>query len=296
MNHKLSIAKRRRFWRSRLWLQVAGLALLAAGFSSSASAKDITCKSNNYKYRHCKADTASGVRLKKVKSKAPCVKDQSWGWDRNGVWVDKGCEAEFELGSDWGGYDPGNAQGRAVQLAQDAIRDRIRQDLGANSAVEFSSAQARDLDNRLQEIEGSGRVRGRRGEWERFDYMAQVDTRRWVVSDAGWRYGPGRDSDGPSRGGQLRVEARIDDEVDFIIQGRRLDVKEITGRRIESLRFDFDGSLPRREVTVQVRKLRGRGEVRVREQPSRRNDYRATISVADRKGGSDRYELEISWY
>ena len=26
---------------------------------------------------------------------SPCVQGSSWGWDRNGVWVDRGCRADF---------------------------------------------------------------------------------------------------------------------------------------------------------------------------------------------------------
>lgn len=279
----------------RLVVQLCLALALMMGLSVPLAAKDVSCKSDNYKYRHCKADTSGGVRLKKVKSRAPCVKDDSWGWDRRGIWVDKGCEAEFELGDDWGGNDSGSDRGRAVELAQGAIRDQVRRDLGAGASVEFSGARVRDLDRRLQEVEGTGRVRNRRGQWDRFEYLAQIDTRRWTVSDMDWRYSGGSGGQRPDRGGSLIIEARIDDEVDLVLQGRRLDVKEISGRRVEGLRYDFNGSLPRRDVEVQVRKLRGRGDVRIREQPSRRNDYRAVISVSDRKGGSDRYEIEIVW-
>ncbi len=42
------------------------------------------------------------------RSGSPCTQGQSWGWDRNGVWVDRGCRADFVLGGggnggNWGG-------------------------------------------------------------------------------------------------------------------------------------------------------------------------------------------------
>ncbi|GAB4130151.1 MAG: hypothetical protein Kow001_24080 [Acidobacteriota bacterium] len=268
------------------------MTVLAFG-SGSATAKDITCKSENYRYRHCKADTSGGVRLKKVKSRAPCIQNETWGWDRRGIWVDKGCEAEFELGDDWDWQQPDSGDRRVLDLAREAVRERIRQDLGPGTPVEFGSAKATEVDRRLQRVDGSGRLRGRRGGWEDFDYRVQVDTRRWVVADLDWRYS--RDGDRGIDPGRLVFEARIDDEVDLVIQGRRLEVKEVSGRRTESVHYVFDSPLPRREVVVQVRKLEGRGTVTVREQPSRRNDYRAIITVSDRKGGTDRYKLEITW-
>ncbi len=278
---------RRRFWS---WLAVV---TVLAGGAGSLAAKDITCKSENYRYRHCKADTSRGVRLKKVKSRAPCIQYQTWGWNRRGIWVDKGCEAEFELGDDWGWEQPDSGDARVIELARDAVRERIRQDLGAGAHVEFGSAEAKELDRRLQRVDGTGRVRGRRGGWEDFEYRAQVDTRRWVVAEVDWRYA--LDGDRPREPGRLAFEARIDDEVDLLIQGRRVEIKEVSGRRADSVHYEFDSPLPRREVTVQVRKLRGRGTVMVREQPTRRNDYRAIVTISDRKGGTDRYELEITW-
>lgn len=275
-------------------VQILLLLLAALGVGSgSAAAKDITCKSDHYRYRHCKADTSDGVRLKKVKSRAPCIQHESWGWDSRGIWVDKGCAAEFELGDDWDWRQPDSGDRRVLDLAREAVRERIRQDLGAGAIVEFGSARVTELDRRLQRVDGSGRLRGRRGGWENFEYRVQVDTRRWVVADLDWRYS--RDGDHAADLGRLVLEARIDDEVDLVIQRRRLEIKEVSGRRTELVRYVFDSPLPRREVVVQVRKLEGRGTVTVREQPSRRNDYRAIITVSDRKSGADRYRLEVTW-
>jgi len=46
---------------------------------------------------YCEVDTRGGVRLIKQNSNAACIVDQSWGYDRRGIWVDHGCRAEFEV-------------------------------------------------------------------------------------------------------------------------------------------------------------------------------------------------------
>lgn len=42
-------------------------------------------------------DTSGGVKLTKRLSDKPCTLGRNWGYDRNGVWVDDGCRAEFEV-------------------------------------------------------------------------------------------------------------------------------------------------------------------------------------------------------
>jgi hypothetical protein len=56
----------------------------------------VRCESDG-DYRRCRADTGNGVRLYRQLSKASCRQNESWGYDRRGVWVDRGCRAEFAL-------------------------------------------------------------------------------------------------------------------------------------------------------------------------------------------------------
>ncbi len=53
--------------------------------------------------QHCAADTSAGVLLARPTATAACVLGDSWGYDTTGIWVDKGCRAEFLLGDP----DPG---------------------------------------------------------------------------------------------------------------------------------------------------------------------------------------------
>jgi len=58
----------------------------------------ITCSSNDGGRRYCPADTRGGVRLVNQRSGSPCIQGRTWGFDRRGIWVDRGCRADFALG------------------------------------------------------------------------------------------------------------------------------------------------------------------------------------------------------
>lgn len=50
-----------------------------------------------------KIDTRGGVKLVKQLSSEDCVRGKTWGYNRNQVWVDKGCRAVFEVDRSSGG-------------------------------------------------------------------------------------------------------------------------------------------------------------------------------------------------
>jgi hypothetical protein len=59
----------------------------------------VYCASDNGRRNYCDADTRGGVRLINQRSGSPCDRGRTWGFDRRGIWVDRGCRAEFEVGS-----------------------------------------------------------------------------------------------------------------------------------------------------------------------------------------------------
>ena len=69
----------------------------------------ITCSSNTGGRQYCTADTRGGVRLNRQISGSACVQGQTWGYDNRGIWVDRGCRAEFVTGA--GGFGGGNNWG-----------------------------------------------------------------------------------------------------------------------------------------------------------------------------------------
>lgn len=55
----------------------------------------IVCESRDYRYRYCPARVRGDVDLVVQFSKTECRYGRSWGFDPGGVWVDRGCAAEF---------------------------------------------------------------------------------------------------------------------------------------------------------------------------------------------------------
>ncbi len=85
--------------------------LIAAAFAAPSSAPaqqgygqgygpppKITCSSNDGKRNYCDVGGSRDVRLVRQISGSPCVQGDTWGVDRGGLWVDRGCRAEFTIG------------------------------------------------------------------------------------------------------------------------------------------------------------------------------------------------------
>jgi Protein of unknown function (DUF3011) len=81
-----------------LWVDHGCGGEFAAGVAApAAGGKVLTCSSDGGKI-YCDASTGRGVQLVKQRSAAPCKQGDSWGYDGLGIWVDRGCSADFQLG------------------------------------------------------------------------------------------------------------------------------------------------------------------------------------------------------
>ena len=81
-----------------LFLGVAALCVaLLATTASFAQPQTIICNSDDMARHSCAADTRGGVQLTRQISGSPCTQNSTWGYDKNGIWVDKGCRAEFQV-------------------------------------------------------------------------------------------------------------------------------------------------------------------------------------------------------
>jgi hypothetical protein len=87
---------------------VCGLAIAAiASTAADAFADRIRCASRDYRYAYC--DTPGRVvaaRVVKRYSKRPCLQNYTWGIENGGIWVDDGCDAEFDVAIRGGGGGP----------------------------------------------------------------------------------------------------------------------------------------------------------------------------------------------
>ena len=95
--------------------------------------------------------------------------------------------------------------------------------------------------------------------------------------------------------GRAFWRATVDDRVQITIRDRDLTVQTVSGRTHPDGTFSFTSPLPARRVTVGVNKQKGRGSVRVLQQPRRENDFTTVIEVSDTEGGAKEYQLEIFW-
>ena len=72
----------------------------------------VTCASDDGRRRYCDIDGRATARLSRQISGSPCQEGVSWGRDARGLWVDRGCRAEFEVvvgpPRDMGGYRGGD--------------------------------------------------------------------------------------------------------------------------------------------------------------------------------------------
>jgi len=69
--------------------------------------QSITCSSNNGGRNYCGAYRRDQVVFQRQISGSPCTPGQTWGVDRQGLWVDRGCRAVFTIRGGGGpGYPP----------------------------------------------------------------------------------------------------------------------------------------------------------------------------------------------
>jgi hypothetical protein len=110
----------------------------------SKAAALIYCPSDYMNRQACPVDTRDGVFIIRQRSEADCVFNRTWGYDRDRIWVDRGCRADFEIvdrrdrewrewSRDWNdddrrGWDRDHPRDRDDRDRDDRDRDRDRDD------------------------------------------------------------------------------------------------------------------------------------------------------------------------
>src|SRR5262249_56038218 len=81
-------------------LRYFGLLLAAALLLPALGSAQQTfkCEANNDNRKYCGNYRPDEVRLQRQISGSPCIEGQTWGVDRQGLWVERGCRAIFEVG------------------------------------------------------------------------------------------------------------------------------------------------------------------------------------------------------
>lgn len=79
---------------------LAAIVLLLTWLPSNAAAalpEQVRCESQDARRVHCAMDTSRGVLLVRQLSGNACIRESDWGVDAGGVWVARGCRAEFRV-------------------------------------------------------------------------------------------------------------------------------------------------------------------------------------------------------
>ena len=99
------------------------VASLSAGMAAwlavvpAAKAETITCESRNGGYNTCSVNTAGGVTLSRQLSSQGCWEGDTWGYDRNRIWVNNGCRAQFRVGDNHASSGSSSSNGAAAAVA-----------------------------------------------------------------------------------------------------------------------------------------------------------------------------------
>src|SRR5260370_8384470 len=95
-SHQLVYASRRRIGAAILLTMACGTRPAQA--APVPQALRMSCSSDDMRRHVCPVDTSGGVQMVHQKSEAKCIQNRTWGYDNRGIWVDRGCRAEFEVG------------------------------------------------------------------------------------------------------------------------------------------------------------------------------------------------------
>jgi hypothetical protein len=101
----------------------------------------------------------------------------------------------------------------------------------------------------------------------------------------------------PGRGtatGTIDWSGRVDNRVNVVIRGSVVTNQIVAGTFRPGYQ-NMSGVLPRRNATVSVSKLEGRGTAFVIQQPNRSNDFTAIVQISDPPRSDDEYRLQIRW-
>jgi len=155
------------------------VAMAAAQPGYGGGGQTVYCASDNGWRNYCNVDTRGGVTLTRQRSGSACTQGRTWGWDRNGIWVDQGCRAEFIVGV---------RGGQTIYCASD---DGRRNYCGADTSGGVTLTRQRS---------GSACIQGQTWGYDRRGIWVDRGCRAEFVSGGrggGGNWGPGPGGPGP---------------------------------------------------------------------------------------------------
>ena len=93
---------------------------------------------------------------------------------------------------------------------------------------------------------------------------------------------------------RFQWKGRVDGVDEILIRGRSVRVNHIEAMPIQRQDHRFSDALPSRAVEVELNVIEGRGNVRLMEQPSERNDFTAVVRIEDDSSGAGIFGINAS--
>ncbi|GAB4454943.1 MAG: hypothetical protein OHK0029_10260 [Armatimonadaceae bacterium] len=95
--------------------------------------------------------------------------------------------------------------------------------------------------------------------------------------------------------GGVAWRGTVDDVARVVVRGDQVREFTLSGRSTRDVDFRFRGDFLERNDRVRLQPLRGRGSLRVIQQPDSRNNFTTVIEVRDPEAGAAPYEFRLIW-
>ncbi len=95
--------------------------------------------------------------------------------------------------------------------------------------------------------------------------------------------------------GQLVWSGDVDDRAQVTIHGRDVHTDTLSGKSTGNVNSQVFGRLPTEHPVFLTLDKRGRGSVRVVQQPRRFNNFTAVVRIHDPQPGSSHYRFRLNW-
>lgn len=172
----------------------------------------------------------------------------------------------------------------AQQISASAnILQRMVQDRRSNSELRDAASSLTDL------------IRRAPYSYQFYDIRRDVDDLSLELGNSSGGWGSGNNTYEKPVIGRVRWRGTVDDEVQLTISGNSVVVKTISGTAYNNATYNFTSALPDKKVDVEVDKKKGRGSVKVLQQPRKENNFTTVIQIRDKDGGAKDYDLDIIW-
>lgn len=115
-----------------LWAMTASVASAQPGYydrGPNQGRDSVRCESRDYRFTRCDVNWR-GADLIRQLSDSRCIEGRTWGFDRRGLWVDRGCSGVFveagRGGGNHGGWRPGPGWDTDIRLTCESRDYRYR--------------------------------------------------------------------------------------------------------------------------------------------------------------------------